>query len=114
VAYLGERAARRVEVPVRSLDSVLGAATVSLIKLDVEGAECEALTGARGALDRARRCRVLLEHQPRNIEEEREAADWMTAHNYAMGLVEHDGNIKALAPEDLRLVDQGEMLVFER
>ena len=45
-------AADTVEVPVQPLDALVGDAPVSFIKLDIEGAELEALEGMRGVVQR--------------------------------------------------------------
>lgn len=63
LAEIGETG---VEVPSRSLDSLLdelGADSVDVLKLDVEGHEIEALEGAAGSLSGGRVKRIFAEHQ---------------------------------------------------
>lgn len=53
-------------VEIRSLDDVLGSQHVDLIKIDVEGMECEVLKGARGVLER---CKPLVIAEAATLEE---------------------------------------------
>lgn len=66
----GVQESGRVRVPVRSLDSIaeeLGLARVDLLKLDIEGAETQALRGAERVL-REFRPALLIEVSPRSLE----------------------------------------------
>jgi hypothetical protein len=51
-----------IEVSVRTLDSLVGADTPALIKIDVEGSELDVLRGARSLLTSAASPVVLFEH----------------------------------------------------
>jgi FkbM family methyltransferase len=51
---MGQNKVREIAVKVETLDRVIGERRVDLIKIDVEGAEYDVLTGARGTLARCR------------------------------------------------------------
>lgn len=59
-------AAEEGAVEIQSLDDVLGSQHVDLIKIDVEGMECEVLKGARGVLER---CKPLVIAEAATLEE---------------------------------------------
>ena len=52
-AVLSDRPMKTVELPARSLDSVLNGKTVDYIKYDVEGSECEALIGSCSTIEKS-------------------------------------------------------------
>ena len=57
----------RIQVPVRTFDtwaSTTGLERADLIKIDVEGAECDVLSGMRQTLDRLRPPRIICETMP--------------------------------------------------
>jgi len=61
---------RAVAVPVKRLDDVIGGAAVDVIKIDVQGWECDVLEGMSGTLARhAASIKVYFEFWPRGIRE---------------------------------------------
>ena len=81
-----------VEVPATSLDAYFNGATVDLVKIDVEGAEAEALAGMR---------RLLRENRPALVIEFHDEAGWAGRQELLdadYDLYEMDG--KRLSPSD--------------
>jgi FkbM family methyltransferase len=82
-----------IEVPVVGLDEVLGEDRVSFIKMNIEGAELEALEGARAAIRRwAPKLAISVYHRPSDL--------WQIPHlvremrgDYQLYLRQHDGGV---------------------
>lgn len=70
-----------VAVPCMLLDDVVGTTTVSLIKIDVEGAELEVLKGA-SALIAASRPVLYMEND--RLDKSQALIEWLMAHNYRL------------------------------
>ena len=85
---------RRVPVPLRTLDAVLGEdhAPVDLVKCDVEGHELEVLRGGERTLRRGRPALVLeIEERHRPDGGVAEVFDYLRSIGYAGRAVRHDG-----------------------
>lgn len=61
-------AATTVEVPVDTLDGVLGGASLDLVKIDVEGAELDVLAGMSQTLERNPDLAVVVEYGPSHLQ----------------------------------------------
>lgn len=81
VSMTPEHSGGTVAVPCRTLDSIVGAETIGLMKVDVEGFELRALQGAEATLDR---CRPLLYVENDRIEESPALVEWLWAKNYRL------------------------------
>ena len=76
-----------VEVPVVTLDEAVGSRPVAAIKIDVEGAELEVLSGARLLIERNRDVAIIAELAPRHLTRAGvSTADWFAAFG-RLGLV---------------------------
>lgn len=97
----GKRAGRGVvtRVPMRTLDTLIGRQDVDVMKIDVEGAEVQALEGARGILEHSRPT-VMFESTPdpypQSLARAARLFDWLDRRGYVV-----------LLPDRLAHLDEG-------
>jgi FkbM family methyltransferase len=111
VGKLPEKASGKIEVKVRTLDSLNaeGLPGPDVIKMDIEGAEAEALTGARKALRTHRPLLVIELHRTNAavtaVLEELDYHATVLGSTMAVSDVEWDANIVAVPRERVELQD---------
>jgi FkbM family methyltransferase len=107
-------------VPLRSLDSLLPAAEISLLKVDVEGFELAVFKGATEAMRRGSLPVILFEMNQsykRYGFTEEQVFSFLRSHGYKIARYEHDQ--RRLSPEHLQgdvlaYTPRGEQLITER
>jgi FkbM family methyltransferase len=96
-------------VRTRAVDAVLdelGIATVDLIKMDIEGAEINALRGLRATIARSPRLALIMEYNPQALKAFGHAPEAAIAEVLALGFsgvqrIEADGATRPLSPDQL-------------
>lgn len=82
-----------IEIPVVGLDEMLGSDRVTFIKMNIEGAEQEALAGARQAIQRwAPKLAISVYHRPRDLWQIPRIVRELRS-DYKLYLRQHDGGI---------------------
>ncbi len=82
-----------IEMPVVALDEVLAGARVSFIKMNIEGAEIEALAGAAGSIRRWRpKLAISAYHRPSDLWQVAETVQALCP-DYDLYLRQHDGGV---------------------
>lgn len=95
----------KIDVTVKPLDSVVDpAARVSLIKVDVEGAELDVIRGAKRLLENAPECSVVAECGPSHLKRIGVSTqDWLAefaAHGFeSYAITEPDGHLHRMTPD---------------
>jgi FkbM family methyltransferase len=101
-----------IEIPVVALDEVLEGGRVSFIKMNIEGAEIEALAGAAGAIRRWRpKLAISAYHRPSDLWQVAETVDALYP-DYDLYLRQHDGGVietvlYALPPDEANARKRG-------
>ncbi len=107
-----KRECARFRVPCRSIDS-MAIGRVDFIKIDVEGAESNALRGAEATLRANHGIRLLVEHH--HLPQAFDVMRWMTEElGFQMALLSHDARVRELNLTQLSDVADSEMIYLAR
>jgi FkbM family methyltransferase len=80
------------------------------LKLDIEGAEEQALWGARKFIESTEDVQLLIEYNGLS----QELIDWLVSQGFLFRHVPQNGGVQPLAPEDIRKVQQTDMIYAAR
>ena len=107
---------KMIKVPCTTVDQIVGAKTIDIIKIDVEGAEWAAWTGMAGLLARNRAIQVIMEFNAGRYDDPAGFLTDIRAAGFPLRFIDYDAQAKPISAEQLITERHGEdwMLYLRR